>query len=139
MKYHELDKPRLIWDNGSMRAEQITIQNIRTRIACEADAYVYLENCAGPAAPSARTVALIDVNLLNPANGTWTARPAPAFVSERRVWKCYDCRKQFSVLDRDDLPRHQDRRSRSGCSCSSRCAPTRTALAAREIERKYGV
>ena len=109
-----------------MSKQEFSIPSLAMASATEADAYMMLEDLrwgGEPVVPALRRDR--PHYFLNPANGT-SRKTRTGTHSQRRVWKCRDCRKQFSRADRDDLPRHQDPASGPGSSSSSRCAPPRT-------------
>jgi transposase-like protein len=59
-------------------------------------------------------------------------------MSERRVWRCHGCRKQFSVLT--GTPLHGTKVPvRVWVFCIFEMCSSKNGVAAREIERKYGV
>jgi transposase-like protein len=74
---------------------------------------------------------------LTPANGrsrkTRTGSP-----SERRVWKCRDCRKQFSVLT-GTIFHGTKIPVRTWCFLVFEMAASKNGISAREVERKYGL
>jgi DNA-directed RNA polymerase subunit RPC12/RpoP len=62
---------------------------------------------------------------LNPENGA-SRKTRTGSASQRRVWKCADCRKQFSVLTGTiNIDFHDD--SHGFVRCNIPHAPTRTA------------
>ena len=75
--------------------------------------------------------------LPTPANGrsrkTRTGAP-----SERRVWKCRDCRKQFSVLT-GTIFHGTKIPVRTWCFLVFEMASSKNGISAREVERKYGL
>jgi transposase-like protein len=76
----------------------MTVLEIADRLRTEADAYLLLEELRWGDRPICPHCGSVGKHyFLTPANGksrkTRTGAP-----SERRVWKCRDCRKQFSVL-----------------------------------------
>jgi transposase-like protein len=114
-----------------------TIASLSRQIITEADAYRHLEGLRWSDVPRCAHCAGTDVYLIPPANGV-SRRTAAGTMSERRVWKCRDCRKQFSVL--------------TGTVMHATKIPVRTwvlvifdmisaknGMSAREVERKYGV
>ena len=111
--------------------------SLSREVTSEADAYRYLENLRWGSNPRCAHCASENVRLIPPTNGV-SRKSAGGTMSERRVWKCAECRKQFSVIT--NMMMHATE------------APVRTWLlvildmisdkngtAAREVERMYGV
>jgi transposase-like protein len=114
-----------------------TIASLSREIISEADAYLYLENLRWHGEARCPKCDSTDVHYIAPENGV-SRTTAGGSQSERRVWRCHPCRKQFSVL--------------TGTMMHSTKIPVRTwvmvifemcssknGVAAREIERKYGL
>lgn len=73
---------------------------------------------------------------LKPRNGTRKTRTGAE--TQRRLWKCRDCRKQFSVLTGTVL--HRTKISvRKWLFVLFEMCSSKNGVAAREIERKYGL
>jgi len=119
------------------RVARTTIASLSAQILTEADAYRHLEGLRWGDVPRCAHCAGTDVHLIPPANGV-SRKTAAGTMSERRVWKCRDCAKQFSVL--------------TGTMMHATKVPVRTwilvifdmmadknGMSAREVERKYGV
>ena len=64
----------------------------------EGDAYAVLEDLRWPNGPTCPHCDHDKAYFLKPANGTSRASGPKRTMSQRRVWKCAKCRKQFSVL-----------------------------------------
>jgi transposase-like protein len=117
---------------------KLTLGNLATRIPTEADAYVYLETLRWPEKPVCPHCGVMnDHYYLNPENGFSRATTRGTF-SERRVWKCKDCRKQFSattntVFHGSKVP------LRTWLFVFFEMCSNKNGIAAREISRKYGV
>jgi transposase-like protein len=103
----------------------------------EGDAYRHLEDLRWGTTPRCSHCAGTDVYLIPPANGV-SRKSAARTMSERRVWKCRDCKRQFSVL--------------TGTMMHATKVPVRTwvlvtfdmcadknGMSAHEVSRKYGV
>lgn len=120
-----------------MRSERITVTNIRQKITCEADAYVYIEDLRWGGHPVCAHCGSDRVNLLNPENGV-SRKTRTGAQSQRRVWKCYGCRKQFSVLTGTIFHGTKVSLEIWIYVLFEMCA-NKNGVAAREIERKYGV
>jgi transposase-like protein len=114
-----------------------TIASLSREIATESDAYRHLEGLRWGDTPVCAHCDGTDVYLIPPANGV-SRKTAGGTMSERRVWKCRSCKKQFSVL--------------TGTMMHATKIPVRTwvlvifdmiaaknGISAREVERKYGV
>jgi transposase-like protein len=114
-----------------------TIASLSREIISEADAYLYLENLRWHGEARCPKCDSTDVHYIAPENGV-SRTTAGGSQSERRVWRCRPCRKQFSAL--------------TGTMMHSTKIPVRTwvmvifemcssknGVAAREIERKYGL
>jgi transposase-like protein len=114
-----------------------TIASLSREISSEADAYLFLENLRWHGEARCPTCDSTDVHYIAPDNGV-SRTAAGGSQSERRVWRCHPCRKQFSVL--------------TGTMMHSTKIPVRTwvmvifetcssknGVAAREIERRYGL
>jgi transposase-like protein len=116
----------------------ITLGNMAARIATEADAYFYLETLRWPEKPVCPHCGVIgDHYYLKPANGVSRVTTRGTY-SERRVWKCKDCRKQFSattgtVFHGSKVP------LRTWLFVFFEMCCNKNGIAAREIARKYGV
>ena len=89
-----LDKPKRVCDNHGM--ENFNVLTLAERIPDEAAAYKFLEELRWddkPVCPHCGSIN--DHYFLNPQGEGRKTRTGK--VSARRVWKCKDCRKQFSV------------------------------------------
>src|SRR5262245_15564942 len=77
---------------------RVTLAQIAKDIPTEASAYLYLEGLrwreTGPVCPHCENHG---ATFIEPTNGVSRATRTGA-QSERRVWRCTGCRKQFSVL-----------------------------------------
>jgi transposase-like protein len=115
----------------------INVLRLADELRTEADAYVYLENMRwGDGEPTCPHCGTVDAHyFLTPKDGK-ARKTRTGSASERRVWKCRACRKQFSVL--------------TGTIFHGTKIPVRTwlfvifdmcsaknGISAREIERKY--
>jgi len=108
------------------------------RLRTDADAYEYLEELrwAGrPYCPHCGSFA--EHYFLKPANGT-SRKTTRGSSSERRVWKCRDCRKQFSVLT-GTIFHGSKIPVRKWLLVIFDMASCKNGMSAREIERKYGL
>jgi transposase-like protein len=118
--------------------DRITINYLLERIPTEAAAYELMEKLRWPEKPVCPHCGSInDHYYLKPANGT-SRKTRTGNPSERRVWKCKDCRRQFSVLTGTIF--HGSKVSlRTWLFVVVEICANRNGIAAREIERKYGV
>lgn len=107
------------------------------RVATEADAYEYLETLRWPNGVECPTCHGSEVALMVPRNGT-SRKTTTGAMSQRRVWQCRPCRKQFSAI--------------SGTMMHGTKAPIRVwvmvifqmisaknGISAREVARQHGV
>lgn len=119
-----------------MPEQQLSIPALAARLSTEADAYQLLEELRwadGVVCPHCASIA--QHYFLKPANGT-DRKTRTGSKSQRRVWKCRDCRKQFSVLTGTIF--HGTRISlRTWLFVVFEMCASKNGVAAREIERKY--
>jgi transposase-like protein len=116
--------------------EQISIPTIAERVTDEASAYKFLEELrwnGNPVCPHCGNDAGCYYLAPKDAEGRKTNRGK---VSARRVWKCKACRKQFSVLTGTIF--HGTKISVWIFVVFEMCS-SKNGVAAREIERKYGL
>lgn len=116
----------------------LSILALSEKLRTEADAHQFLEDLRWgdrPICPHCGSVR--KPYFLTPANGT-SRKTRTGSVSERRVWKCADCRKQFSVLTGTIF--HGTRIPvRKWVFVIFEMCSSKNGVAAREIERKYDV
>jgi transposase-like protein len=111
---------------------------LASKIVTEADAYKYLEGLRWPEKPVCPHCGMMnDHYFLKPSNGV-SRKTTRGSDSQRRVWKCKDCRKQFSVLTNtifhgSKIPLQTWLFVFFEMCCSE------NGIAAREIARRYGV
>jgi transposase-like protein len=116
-----------------------TVMTLAKGIKTEADAYAYMESLrwpGGPVCPHCHSRA--KHYFLTPKSGTGARATRTGSMSERRVWKCKSCRKQFSVITGTvfhgtKVPLH------TWVMVVFEMAANKNGIAAREIARKYGV
>jgi transposase-like protein len=116
----------------------INVLKLADELRTEGDAYLYLEQMRwGDRAICPHCGSVRQHYFLTPKNGkarkTRTGAP-----SERRVWKCADCRKQFSaitgtIMHGSKIP------VRTWIFVIFEACSSKNGIAAREIERKYGL
>lgn len=124
-------------DICGMAKQEFSIPKLAQMVTSEADAYLLLEELRWGGKPDAcpHCGGMGRSFYLNPDNGV-SRKTRTASVSQRRVWKCGHCRKQFSVL--------------TGTIFHGTKIPVRTwlfvifemcsdknGISAREVERKY--
>ncbi|MDE3222542.1 MAG: IS1595 family transposase, partial [Acidobacteriota bacterium] len=116
----------------------LTIGQLARQIQTEADAYAYLESLRWPEKPVCPHCGVMDDHyFLKPTNGV-SRTTTRGSESERRVWKCKDCRKQFSVTTGTVF--HGSKVSlQTWLFVFFEMCCNKNGIAAREIARKYGV
>ena len=112
--------------------------SLADKVQTEADAYRYVEDLRWGGNPVCPHCGATDrISFLNPADGvsrkTRTGKP-----SERRVWFCGHCRKQFTALVGTIFHGTKVPLRKWLFVCYEMCA-NKNGIAAREIERKYEV
>src|SRR5215212_2267727 len=105
------------------------------RLRSEAEAYEYLEGLRWGSKPVCAHCQSERVYFLKPSNG-FGRRTRTGSVSERRVWKCGACRKQFSVLT-GTIFHGTKIPLRTWLFVVYEMCASKNGVAAREIERKY--
>ncbi|MGD0386496.1 MAG: IS1595 family transposase [Solirubrobacteraceae bacterium] len=119
-------------------SQKLSILNLADKLRTEADAYLYLEELRWgdrPFCPHCGSVR--KPYFLNPENGA-SRKTRTGSASQRRVWKCADCRKQFSVLTGTVM--HGTKIPvRTWVFVMFEMASNRNGMSAREIQRKYDV
>jgi len=116
-----------------------TVMTLAKQIKTEGDAYLYMESLRwpdGPVCPHCHSRA--KHYFLTPKTGTGARKTRTGSMSERRVWKCKSCRKQFSVITKtvfhgSKVPLH------TWLMVVFEMCANKNGVAAREIARKYGV
>ena len=118
--------------------ETITVTQLANKIQSEADAYLFMESIRwtqGPVCPHCGSVAAH--YFLKPANSE-SRKTRTGAMSYRRVWKCKDCRQQFSVITGTVM--HGSKASlRIWLFVIFEMAANKNGIAAYEIQRKYGI
>jgi transposase-like protein len=115
--------------------DEISIGRLANRIPTEADAYKYLEDLRWQGEPVCPHCGNIGAYYLAPKNGV-QRRTRTGSGSQRRVWKCKACRKQFSVLT-GTIFHGTKIPLRSWLFVVFEMCASKNGVAAREIERKY--
>jgi transposase-like protein len=118
--------------------KELNVLALADKLRTEADAYEFLENLrwnGQPVCPHCGSVR--KPYFLRPANGT-SRETRTGSASQRRVWKCADCRKQFSVLT-GTIFHGTKIPVRIWVMVIFEMCANKNGIAAREIERKYDV
>ncbi len=120
-----------------MSRQEFSIPSLAARVTDEAAAYLLLEELRWNGQPDAcpHCGVMDRCYYLNPANGA-SRKTRTGAVSQRRVWKCGACRKQFSVLvgtifHGTKIP------VRTWLLVIFEMCSSKNGVSAREIERKY--
>jgi|SRR5579872_459329 len=115
---------------------ELSIPALAQRIPTEAAAYEFLEELrwhGEPVCPHCGSIA--QHYFLTPKNGT-SRKTNRGSDSQRRVWCCKDCRKQFSVLT-GTLMHGTHIPVRTWVFVTFELCANKNGLAAREVQRKY--
>jgi transposase-like protein len=115
------------------------VMTLAKTIKTEADAYRYMESLRWPDGPVCPHCGSLEKHyFLTPKTGTDARKTRTGAETQRRVWKCKTCRKQFSVITGTvfhgtKVPLH------TWLMVVFEMCANKNGIAAREIERKYGV
>src|SRR5579862_875541 len=115
---------------------KLSFLKLADQLRSEADAYRYLEGLRWgdrPVCPHCGSVR--KPYFLNPENGE-SRKTRTGAASQRRVWKCADCRKQFSVLT-GTIFHGTKIPVRIWVLVIFEMAASKNGISAREIERKH--
>jgi transposase-like protein len=116
----------------------LTLAEIRKRVESEADAYMLLEELRWPNGPVCPHCGYDKAYFLKPTNGISRATGPNRVLSQRRVWKCAKCRKQFSVLTGTIF--HGTKVSiEVWLMVMVQMCSAKNGISAREIERMHGL
>jgi transposase-like protein len=115
----------------------LSLPRLASQLRTEADAYRFLENLRWNGRPYCPHCGGIEPYYLTPKNGT-DRRTRTGSQSERRVWKCRECRRQFSVLT-GTIFHGTKIPVRYWIFVVFEMASSKNGVAAREIQRKYGL
>lgn len=118
--------------------EKTTVMSLARNIKTEADAYEYMERLRWPNGPVCPHCGSIDEHYFLTPKADEGRKTRTGKVTERRVWKCRVCRKQFSVITGTvfhgtKVPLH------TWLMVVFEMCANKNGIAAREIARKYGV
>jgi transposase-like protein len=116
--------------------EDLSIPALAEKIPTEGDAYRLLEDLRWDGKPICPHCGSVRQHyFLKPSNGS-ARRTRTGSMSQRRVWKCADCRKQFSVLTGTIFHGTKIPVRKWLFVIFEMCA-SKNGVAAREIQRKY--
>jgi len=117
--------------------ERLSVTSLANKIQTEADAYEFMERLRWNGIPVCPHCGAERAYFLNPANGV-SRKTRTGAGSQRRVWKCAVCRRQFSVLTGTIF--HGSKVAlRTWLFVVFEMCANKNGIAAREIERKYDV
>ncbi|MCA1701915.1 MAG: IS1595 family transposase [Actinobacteria bacterium] len=115
-----------------------TVIQIADRLRTEADAYLFMEElCWGDGEPVCPHCDAIGATCIRPRNGI-SRKTRTGAMSERRVWRCCSCDKQFSVLTGTVFHGMKVPPRTAVLVVFEMCA-SKNGVSAREVQRKYGV
>ena len=118
-------------------SNRTTIATLSLEVTSEADAYAYFEKLRWANGATCAHCSGTNVYFIEPANGVSRSTRTGA-QSERRVWRCRDCKKQFSVITNTMM--HGTKIAlRVWLMVIFELCSSKNGVAAREVERKYGV
>ena len=115
----------------------MTVLQLADRLRDEADAYRWMEELRWPDGAVCPHCDSRHASYLEPRNGKSRATRTGK-QSQRRVWQCLDCRKQYSVLT-GTMMHGTKVPIRVWALVMFEMVSSKNGVAAREIERKYGV
>ncbi len=115
---------------------EFSIPALADRLRTETDVYLFLEELRwGDEQVCPHCGSVREHYFLKPANGT-SRKTRTGSASQRRVWKCADCRKQFSVLT-NTIFHGTKIPVRTWVFVIFDMCSAKNGMSAREIERKY--
>jgi transposase-like protein len=118
-------------------SNRVTIASLSQKITTEAEAYAYFERLRWHGTPVCAHCESTNVYFISPSNGVSRATRTGA-LSQRRVWRCRDCKKQFSVITNTVM--HGTKIPvRVWLLVIFELCSSKNGVAAREVERKYGI
>jgi transposase-like protein len=115
----------------------LSVLQLADRLRNEADAYKFLEDLRWNNQPVCPHCGGADPYFLTPKDGT-ARKTRTGSESQRRVWKCRECRKQFSVLT-GTIFHGTKIPIRTWCMVVFEMSSSKNGVAAKEIERKYNL
>jgi transposase-like protein len=123
-----------------MAKQEFSLTKIAARIPTEADAYLLLEELRWGGEPPAcpKCGAVGNTYYIRPMDGTESRKTRTGSRSQGRVWRCRDCKKQFSVLT--DTIFHGTKISiRTWLLVIFEVCASKNSVSAWEISRKYSI
>jgi len=117
---------------------KLNLREINKRIESEADAYGVLEELRWPGGPVCPHCGNTKAYFLKPTNGRSRATGPKKTMSQRRVWKCAACRKQFSVLT-GTIFHGTKVPIQTWLMVMVQMCSAKNGISAREVERMHGV
>src|ERR1019366_3791843 len=121
-------------DRSRLSCMGLSIPQLADKLQTEADAYKFLEDLRWGERPVCPHCGGVDPYFLNPKNGN-SRKTRTGTTSQRRVWKCRECRKQFSVLT-DTIFHGSKIPIRTWVFVIFEMASSKNGVAAPEVERK---
>jgi transposase-like protein len=119
-----------------MGKQEFSIPELVNMVPTEADAYLLLERLRWNGSPVCPHCGLIDGSwYIRPLNGV-SRKTRTGQQSQRRVWKCSGCRKQFSVLT-GTIFQGSKIPVRTWLLVIFEMCAAKNGISAREVERKY--
>jgi transposase-like protein len=119
-----------------MAKQELSIPKLAASIPTEADAYLKLEELRWNGHPVCPHCGVIDgAWYIRPLNGA-SRKTRTGTMSQRRVWKCGACRRQFSVLT-GTIFQGSKIPVRTWLLVVFEMCASKNGVSAREIERKY--
>lgn len=118
-------------------SNRTTIATLSLEVTSESDAYAYFERLRWNGRPVCAHCASENVYYIAPTNGVSRATRTGA-QSERRVWRCRGCKKQFSVIT-NTIMHGTKIPVRVWLMVIFELCSSKNGVAARGVERKYGV
>src|SRR3954454_1064616 len=116
----------------------LSIPFLADKLRTDADAYLFLEDLRWNGKPVCPHCGSVRKHyFLKPRNGD-SRKTRTGSESQRRVWKCSDCRKQFSVLT-GTIFHGTKIPVRMWVFVVFEMCHSKNGVAAKEIERKYGL
>jgi transposase-like protein len=117
---------------------KLNLNEINRQVESEADAYALMEKLRWPEGPVCPHCGNTKAYFLNPKNGNSRATGPKRTMSQRRVWKCASCQKQFSVITGTIF--HGTKVSlTTWLMVMVQMCSAKNGISAREVERMHGV
>ncbi len=118
-------------------SNRTTIASLSQEVTTEAEAYAYFERLRWNGNPICAHCDSLNVYFIEPSNGVSRATRT-GHMSQRRVWRCRGCKRQFSVITNTAM--HGTKIPvRVWLMVIFELCSSKNGVAAREVERKYGV